>query len=230
MFPTQSQQSGRGKRVDSVAEIDKVLRLMADDLAPGAMGVGSRCIDEADIQALANDEAEMIANAVPRRRREFASGRALLHQLSGSSAPILVCSNRSPQLPAGWKGSLAHDATFAVAALSCDGAIRSIGIDLEPITALSTETTQVILRPDDPHMDAHLAFTLKEATYKTWSLGGGQMLEHHDVRLRISGSSFEADVMLNGALFHGRFGAASGCWLALVVDFWASDTSYTTGG
>lgn len=214
---------------DDMAEIDGVLCSMADDLVRGAISVGSRLIDDADLSALAAGEAAVVANAVPRRRREFATGRALLHQLSGSNAPILVTSNRSPQLPLGWRGSLAHDDTVAVAAVSRDIGIRSIGIDIEPITALSVETAQVILRHDDPRIDAHLAFTLKEATYKAWSSGGGRMLEHHDVRLRVSGSTFEAEVIPNGAVFRGRFATVSGRWLALVVDFWTSGTSFATG-
>lgn len=202
---------------------------MADDLVPGAVSVGSRLIDDADLRALAADEAAIVANAVSRRRREFASGRALLHQLIGSDLPIGVTSNRSPQLPLGWRGSLAHDATFAVAALSRDIAIRSIGIDIEPMTVLSVETARMILRHDDSAIDAHLAFTLKEAAYKAWSLGGGPMLEHHDVRLRVSGATFEAEVIPNGAIFTGRFAIATSRWLALVIDLWTSDTSFAAG-
>jgi 4'-phosphopantetheinyl transferase EntD len=75
----------------------------------------------------------------------------------------------------------------------------------------------VILRPDERHLDAHLAFTLKEASYKAWSALGGRMLDFHEVRLDICGSRFRADVVAESARFHGGFSTALGRWVALVV-------------
>ena len=193
------------QNIDAVAEIDRVLSSMADDLVPGAVSVGSRLIDDADLRALAADEAAIVANAVLRRRREFASGRVLLHQLIGSDLPIGVTSNRSPQLPLGWRGSLAHDATFAVAALSREIAIRSIGIDIEPMTVLSVETARVILRHDDSPIDTHLAFTLKEAAYKAQYAITRQIFDFHTLRIIFRGQQFTAEFCLDVASIEKSF-------------------------
>ena len=55
-----------------------------------------------------------------------------------------------------------------------DPAIVALGIDIEPATPLSAGVARLILRPEERHLDPHLAFVLKEAAYKAWSeLGGG---------------------------------------------------------
>jgi phosphopantetheinyl transferase (holo-ACP synthase) len=115
------------------------------------------------------------------------------------------------------RGSLAHDRSFAVAVVTWDPSIDSIGIDVEPATPLEPGVCSTILRRDERNLDAHLAFTLKEATYKAWSCLGGRMLEFHEVRLDVVGYRFRADVVADAASFHGRFAAAANRWVALVV-------------
>ncbi|MEO8693816.1 MAG: 4'-phosphopantetheinyl transferase superfamily protein [Acidimicrobiales bacterium] len=154
------------------------------------------------------------------RRNEFATGRALLRSLIGRHVPISVAPNRAPVLPTDVRGSLAHDREFAVAAIARGPLISSIGIDIEPRTALAPGMWSLILRPDERDLDAHLAFTLKEATYKAWSALGGRMLDFGEVRLDVNGSGFDADVVNESARFHGRFAAAGGRWVALVVTPW----------
>ena len=55
--------------------------------------------------------------------------------------------------------------------------IAALGIDVEPTGPLSAEMAAVILRPDEAGLDAHLAFTLKEAVYKAWSAVGGELID-----------------------------------------------------
>jgi 4'-phosphopantetheinyl transferase EntD len=186
-------------------------------IAPAGVTVGARRIDSADVTALFAEEQRAVARAVIRRRDEFATGRALLRSLIGRHLAIAVAANRGPVLPPGVRGSLAHDREFAVAAITRDPLITSIGIDIEPMTALAPGMCPLILRRDERDLDAHLAFTLKEATYKAWSALGGRMLDFHEVRLDIAGSWFQADVVAEHARFHGRFATATGRWVALVV-------------
>jgi 4'-phosphopantetheinyl transferase EntD len=155
---------------------------------------------------------------VATRRHEFATGRVLLRGLLGADVPIAVAADRSPVLPAGVVGSLAHAGSLAVAAVGAAEVARALGVDLEPATPLDDAVAEVILRPDEAGLDPHLAFTLKEAVYKAWSGTGGGMLEHHDVRLSARQDGwFDAAVTTAGASFTARCSEAAGHWVALVV-------------
>ena len=110
-----------------------------------------------------------------KRRHEFATGRALLRQLIGSDVAIPVGPDRAPVLPAGVRASLAHDHGLAVAAVTTDPRVRALGIDIEPVDPLPPDIATVVLRPDEVGLDAHHAFTMKEAAYKAWSRLGGAL-------------------------------------------------------
>lgn len=186
-------------------------------IAPPGVVTGCRAIEAADEALLHDDERAVINTAVAKRRREFATGRALLHELTGDPTPIGVDPGRRPVLPAGVIGSLAHDDRYAVAAITRDAAITAIGVDIEPSTPLSPELAAVILRPDEHTIDAHLAFSLKEAVYKAWSALDGGMLDHHQVLLAVEGDRFGAQVLGAGRRFAGRFITVGDRTLALVV-------------
>jgi 4'-phosphopantetheinyl transferase EntD len=193
--------------------VDAALR----SLVPAGVRVGSRLIDTADVASLHDVERQAVARAVAKRRNEFATGRALLRELLGWDGPIGVAASRAPLLPAGWRGSLAHDHRLAVAAVTADGAIGAVGIDVEPATPLPAEMADIILRADERELDAHLAFTLKEAAYKAWSSLGGGMLDHHDVRLQLAGGRFTATVLRSRTVLEGRFTPAGDRWVAVVL-------------
>lgn len=197
----------------SPGPVDAALR----SLAPPGVRTGFRTIDERDVQRLHPVEAIAVERAVARRRHEFATGRVLLRELLGIDVAIPVGADRSPQLPEGVIGSLAHDADLAVAAVSRDAAICALGIDIEPATPLADDVAVVVLRDDEHGLDAHLAFTLKEAVYKAWSATGGALLEHQDVRVTVGDGRFRGEVVRCAAWFDGRYAIAAGRWLALVV-------------
>jgi 4'-phosphopantetheinyl transferase EntD len=186
-------------------------------LAPSGVRVGWRRIDPDDLVSLHDVERLHVARAVDVRRWEFASGRALLRELIGAAVAIPSRPDRTAAFPPGWHGSLAHDRQVVVAAATDDRAVTALGIDVEPATTLSVDLARVVLRADEVGLDAHLAFTLKEAAYKAWSTLGGRLLEHHDVRLSVAADRFIAEVLDDGAVFTGRWARAAGRWLALVV-------------
>jgi 4'-phosphopantetheinyl transferase EntD len=193
-------------------------------LAPLGVITGARLISAADLRSLTSAEHSLVAGAVELRRIEFATGRRLLRELIGSSDSILIGPSRAPLLPSGVVGSLAHDSTVAVAAVSRDPQLVALGVDVEPTDELPDEMARVILRDDEQGIDAHLAFTLKEAAYKAWSNLGGRMLEHHDVRLQLSGSEspdvdgqgFTATVVEDGIRLTGRWTCVAGRYLAIL--------------
>jgi 4'-phosphopantetheinyl transferase EntD len=193
------------------AALDAALR----SIAPEGVTVGVRRISEHDMSALFAVELAMVESAVRKRQHEFASGRVLLRELTGQSAPVLSEQNRAPALPPGIVGSLAHDRDFVVAAISRDPRIRSIGIDLEPMDPLTDDLARAILRHDEIDLDPHLAFVLKEATYKAWSSMGGHVLDHHDVHLTLHDTRFRADV--GSSSFDGQFALRVDRCVALVV-------------
>jgi 4'-phosphopantetheinyl transferase EntD len=196
-------------------------------LAPPQVAVGVRKIGDSP---LFDVERELVKGAAPRRRLEFASGRALLRDLIGVDLPIPAGKNRAPILPPGVCGSLAHDESFVVAAVGSRRNYRSIGVDIEPVEPLDQETACTILRTDEAGLDPHLAFTLKEAAYKAWSGAGGGMLEYHDVRLSTVESRFRAEVVTAGTALEGAFATAGSRWIALVLvendgATWTDETS-----
>jgi 4'-phosphopantetheinyl transferase EntD len=186
-------------------------------IAPHDVVTGVRSIDAADVTRLAPVERAAVANAVDRRRHEFASGRVLLRTLLGRDAAIAVGPTRAPVLPPGWVGSLAHDRTVAVAAVARAGDVVALGVDVEPDVELSADLARIILRADDGDVDAHLAFTLKEAAYKAWSNSGGGMLDHHDVRIAVTSVGFTATVIEPGVVIDGRHVSIGGKHLALAI-------------
>lgn len=193
-------------------QLDRALQAIAP---PGVL-TGSRRISATDVALLHPEEAAAVAHAVPKRRHEFATGRALLHELIGTSAPLTIGPDRKPVLPPGVAATLAHDHDFAVAA-AAHSADLVLGIDVEPATALPADVADLVLREDERGIDAHLAFTMKEAAYKAWSAGGGQMLEHFDVRLSVRPGAFTAVMRDGAAQYEGRYAQVGDRFLALVV-------------
>ena len=196
-------------------DLDQLARALATLAAPGVV-TGARLITATDVQLLHDLEHAKVAHAVPRRQYEFASGRALLRGLLGTADTIPVGPSRAPHLPLGVVGSLAHDREVVVAAVTRDPAVTALGIDVEPAEPLSDDMARVILRDDEARIDAHLAFTLKEAAYKAWSTSGGRMLDHHEVRVSTDGEHFTATVFPDGRQLRGRFATVAGRHLALV--------------
>jgi 4'-phosphopantetheinyl transferase EntD len=188
-------------------------------LAPSWVHTGARTIDASDLAGLWSGERAAVAGAVSRRQAEFATGRALLRELIGDDVEIPVGADRRPQFPDGVIGTLAHDQAVAVAATSTWPSCRALGVDVEPAVALPPSEAQLILRPEERHLDAHLGFVLKEAVYKAWSSLGGELLDHHDVTVDVDGSAgeFTAVVHRDPATFTGRFVAVEGRSVALVV-------------
>ncbi|TSD96102.1 4'-phosphopantetheinyl transferase superfamily protein [Skermania sp. ID1734] len=127
-------------------------------------------------------EAELIARAVDKRRREFMGARhcarEAMRQLGVEPGPVLRGDSGMPVFPRGVVGSLTHCAGYRGAALGHSMQFRSVGIDAEPhgplpdgvleAVSLAAERDWLGTMPDrDIHSD-RLLFCAKEATYKAW--------------------------------------------------------------
>lgn len=204
-----------------VVVADLVLSAL-DDLVPDTVRCGVRPIAGADASLLIGEELHHVRRAVATRRSEFAAGRALLRQLTGTHGAIGVLPNRAPDPPPGWVVSLAHDPEIVVAIAAPRSEVDRLGVDVEPIAPLDPGVAAIVLRPDDDGVDPLAAFVMKEAAYKAWSEPDRPILEHHDVRLRIGPgpTAFTAEVVradLPGPILSGRFARAANRWIAVAV-------------
>lgn len=181
------------------------------------MKIATLPIDAVHVAALHADELALVATARDQRLSEFASGRALLHQLLDDTGPILRDGNGSPKWPQGVVGSLAHDRSQAVAVVGSTDDFRAIGIDIEPYGAADDELREAVLRADDPDIDPVAAFVMKEAAYKAWSDLGGGIVGPLEVRLQLDGNNFTAEMPEPTMTVHGTFADTGSAWLAIAT-------------
>jgi len=128
------------------------------------------------------EERALVANAVPKRRHEFAAGRrcarSLLSQLGHPHFALLRNDDRTPRWPAGLVGSISHSDTLCVVALARSSHAAALGVDVEPDAALEAPLWPKICSkreldgalgslPDaERGRVVRLLFSAKEATYK----------------------------------------------------------------
>lgn len=199
-------------------------------MAPRGVATGALAISAAHEAGMHPDEANLIATAVPKRRREFATGRALLRALlSDATGPVLVLTSRAPKVPDGVIASLAHDGEVVIAAVGPAWSAVSLGVDVERIDAVDSDAAAVIRRADEVGLDPTLVLVAKEAAYKAWSNSGGSMMEHHQMRICCAPGgerrAFTAEVMTGLApgpgdgpvVMHGTVSRTSTRWLAIAV-------------
>lgn len=151
-------------------------------LARGVASVEAFC-DPPDA-VLYPGEAELVARAVDKRRREFCTvrhcARQALRQLGLPPAPVLRGERGEPRWPAGVVGSMTHCAGYRAAAVahSCD--FSAVGIDAEPHEPLPAGVLGVIAVDEEHQHLSELAaadpatcwdrilFCAKETVYKAW--------------------------------------------------------------
>jgi len=170
-------------------------------------------------QGLFSQEAAAIAQAVPKRRREFAAGRraarAAMAKLDRPAQAIPMGPDRAPIWPQGIMGSISHCDTVCIAALiDVTGRTQSVGIDVEPAIPLSPDLEKIICTETERDwldtipqkirgLRAKQIFCAKEATYKALYPVTGKLIGFHDVELQIDGHSFMA-TPLGAPPLHGR--------------------------
>jgi 4'-phosphopantetheinyl transferase EntD len=133
-------------------------------------------------QGLFQEETAAIAQAVPKRRREFAAGRraarAAMAKLGRPAQAVPMGPDRAPVWPQGIMGSIAHCDTVCMAALiDVTGEAQSVGLDVEPAVPLSPDLEHMIctetergwlntMPQEDRGLHAKQIFCAKEAFYK----------------------------------------------------------------
>ena len=152
--------------------------------------------------------------AVPRRRAEFAAGRTCarraLAALGVHQRAIPSGTNRLPQWPDGYIGSITHTETVCAAAVGryTDGFI-AVGIDLEPAVPLPAEVVDAVCLPAElawlemeggceRHQGelARAIFSAKECAFKCQYPLSHTLIGFHDLAVALD---------LRAGIFRARF-------------------------
>jgi 4'-phosphopantetheinyl transferase EntD len=200
-------------------------------ILPAGVAVATRWDDVLDASPFER-EAEIVAGAVEKRRREFSTGRACardaLGQLGVPPREILSGPRGEPLWPEGVVGSITHCDGFRGCAVARRSDFAAIGIDAEVDAALPDGLLGDIALPEERRALAALArenpapswdrllFSIKESVYKAWFPLAGRWLGFEDAQVAIDrGSrSFTARLLVRGPLLNGReVSGFSGTWL-----------------
>lgn len=219
-------------------------------LLDGLVGPGvvvRECSLDGRTPSLFPEEMAAIANAVDRRRREFAAGRACARDafaaLGLPAVAIPSGADRAPVWPQGVAGSISHSGTWCVAAVArqLDGVV-SLGVDIEEAVPLDQAFALDICTPFErdwldlqPHGERGLLlkvlFSAKECAYKCQYPLTLAFLEYDamSIELDLAAGSFRARFEIEAGSFKagdaldGRVGIANGhiaCFMVLRYDPW----------
>lgn len=142
------------------------------------------------------DEAELVAKAVEKRRRELAWGRRCardaLRGLGVGGDPAIGRGERGePRWPADVVGSITHCAGYCAAAVAPPAVVGALGIDAETAGLLPRRVWEMIATPADREALARavgrrpgtyevVLFSAKESVYKAWYPMTGEWLGFQD--------------------------------------------------
>lgn len=194
--------------------------------------VGAELRGEGPCPELFPEEAAQVANAVAKRRLDYASARhcarKALAELGIGPVPILSGSRREPLWPDGVVGSMTHCAGYRAAAVARAARVRTVGIDAEPHGPLPEGVLPAVALDDErvhlcelaaaqpgTHWDK-LLFSAKESVYKAWYPLARVFLEFEQARLRFDpeGGQFTAELLVPGPTVGGRpLTGFTGRWL-----------------
>ena len=159
-------------------------------------------IHEAALGTITEREAALVARAVDKRKREFATARSLAKQAMGRvgvppAFELLNAPDRSPIWPEAISGSISHCDTRAVVAIGERARVGTVGVDVEHRDELKRELWKtVFLREEIDALDARFAsdvrgkvalalFSAKEALYKAQYPWSTQFMGFHELRVEL---------------------------------------------
>lgn len=205
---------------------------MIEKILPPGVVCAEAFADPPDVVLFPEEEA-VVAKAVDKRRREFATARGCardaLASLGVAPAPILAGERGAPQWPPGFVGSITHCAGYRAAAVARACHVLTIGLDGEPDEALPDGVGDVISLPAERERLRELAltapgpcwdrllFSAKESVYKAWFPLARQWLgfEDADVTINPADGTFEARLLVPATAASGvPSDVFTGRWLA----------------
>jgi 4'-phosphopantetheinyl transferase EntD len=183
-------------------------------------------------------ERAVVAHAVDKRRREFASvrycARRALRDLGIAPVELLPGDGGAPQWPAGIVGSMTHADTYRGAAVARAADVITVGIDAEANEPLPDDVREVAAGADELAALADLAdrpgpcwdrllFSAKESVYKAWFPVARRWLGFEEARVRLDPAGrFEVDLLVPAPAalergLTGRWAYADGLLVTAVV-------------
>jgi 4'-phosphopantetheinyl transferase EntD len=184
----------------AIVESPTLATALEDIALPGVL-IGHRTIAEGDERGLLPEEQGAFARSVIKVQRASGAARIvareLMRRVGMAPQPVFKAAAGMPQWPDGLVGSLAHDATVAVAALARRADFRSIGIDIEPAEALEPGLIDLVATEreradiEKSPLQGRLLFAIKEAVYKAAYPLDRTFLEHHDVEVDLAARTAE---------------------------------------
>ena len=205
---------------------------MISEILPAVVECAEAFGDPPDA-ALFPAEAALLARAVEKRRREFATGRncarSALGALGIGPAPILPGQGGAPQWPSGIVGSITHCDGYRAAAVARAGEVVTIGLDAEPAEWLPGEVLGLVALPDERDRLHDLArdvpgvcwdrllFSAKESVYKAWFPLARRWLgfDNADITINAANGTFEARLLIAAPASSGVPPAGfTGRWLS----------------
>ncbi|MCD7436682.1 4'-phosphopantetheinyl transferase superfamily protein [Streptomyces lincolnensis] len=194
--------------------------------------------DEPEHTGLFPEEEAVVAQAVHKRRREFAAvrscARKAMEKLGVPPQAVLPGERGAPRWPSGLTGSMTHCDGYCAAALVRATDLASLGIDAEPdgplpegvLSAVALPAEQErLLRLAETHPGVHwdrLLFSAKESVYKAWFPLTGRWLDFSeaDITLFVGPGAqprggLRAELLVPGPVVDGhRLGHFEGRWIA----------------
>jgi 4'-phosphopantetheinyl transferase EntD len=193
---------------------------MIGDILPPAVAVEEAFGDLPDVMLFPCEQA-VIANAVEKRRREFATARACaraaLAKLGLPPVPIVPGVRGAPQWPPGVVGSITHCAGYRASAVARDRDVITVGLDAEPHDKLPDGILGAVASHGEQARLATLAaarpdvcwdrmlFSAKESVYKAWFPLTGRWLNFEDAAVDFDhvNRTFSARLLVDGPVVNG---------------------------
>jgi 4'-phosphopantetheinyl transferase EntD len=158
---------------------------MIERILPGWAAAADAFVDQDGVCPAPEERRLLAPGAVPKRRREFGTGRLCAHRAladlgADADSPVLRGSRGEPLWPSGVTGSITHCRGYRAAATAWSVDAESLGIDAEPAVPLARGLLDGIAGPAERARLARLAaadpdvpwatvlFSAKEAVYKAW--------------------------------------------------------------
>ena len=154
-------------------------------------GVAADNLDDLD-----EVEQALVARAVPKRQREFSTGRQLarlaMSHLDMPGDVIGRDSQRRPIWPEGVVGSITHAGDIVVAGVARSDSVEGFGIDLEEVDRVSQKLHSKLLTVNEIELSRHsddrlpaLIFSAKEAGYKATNPIVGKFIGFHEAEVDV---------------------------------------------
>ena len=193
-------------------ELETLTHRLSAALGPDVRVACAPIESEDDAHDLLPEERAAVQRAIPKRVREFATGRRLarrlLSELGFPSGPVPARADRSPQWPRGAIGAITHTTGLCVVVAARGGPDEALGVDVEPSDGLKPDLQSLVCTPSEarwiesqPAKDhgrlGKLVFSAKETLYKCQHPLTGTFLGFHQAEVDLSPErgSFEARIL-----------------------------------